>query len=151
MTGAVREPGAGDASGSDRGGRRGAPAVELSHELVAAGEALVRALDESGVSPDTAFWMWFRDVEGWRLVLSGGGLARSAPRSATARVRALVGRTSGMDALEPAWVGVAAPEAASVSAIRAGLATGPGFHGIRLRNNTVRGVVIPAAYVYRAN
>ncbi|MGH7541999.1 MAG: hypothetical protein ACRELC_13475 [Gemmatimonadota bacterium] len=78
-------------------------------------------------------------------------MALSRPGTAKRRVEKSLADAHPAPAIDPDLIGVAAPEAASVSAIREGLATGPGFHGIRLRNNTVGGVVVPAAYVYRAN
>jgi len=124
---------------------------ELPAGLIAAGKTVVRVLDASGLAPDTAFWMWFRDVAGWRLVLSGGPFARLDAAAAKRRVETALAGTDPPPPLDPALIGVLSPDAASVAAIRRGLATGPGFHGIRLRNNTLAGVTIPAAYVYRAN
>ncbi len=125
--------------------------TELPDALIEAGEALIRALDDAGLGPDTAFWMWFRDVKGWRLVLSGGPLSGLGPKAAHRRVREILPGTPAARSLDPELVGVAGPQAASVAAIRDGVTTGPGFHGIRVRNNTLGGVVIPAAYVYRAH
>lgn len=127
------------------------PDADLPAGLIAAGETVVRALDEAGLPPDTAFWMWFRDVEGWRLVISGGPLGRHETAVARRGVRKVLADTDPTPPLDAELIGVMSPDAAPVAAIRRGLATGPGFHGIRLRNNTLGGVVIPAAYVYRAN
>jgi len=130
---------------------RPGPDAELPSGLIAAGETVVRVLDAAGLPPDTAFWMWFRDVKGWRLVLSGGPLARLVPKAAMARVRKALDDADAAPGFDPDLIGVMSPDAAPVAAIRGGLATGPGFHGIRLRNNRLAGVVIPGAYVYRAN
>lgn len=127
------------------------PDAELPAGLIAAGEAVIRALDAARLPPDTAFWMWFRDVQGWRLVISGGPLARHAPAVARRGVVKVLSEADPSPPLDLDLIGVMSPDAPPVAAIRRGLATGPGFHGIRLRNNTLGGVVIPAAYVYRAN
>lgn len=128
------------------------PAVpDLPAGLIAAGEAVVRALDAAGIPPDTAFWMWFRDVKGWRLVISGGPLARHQVAIARRGVEKVLSEADPPPPLDPELIGVLSPEAPPVAAIRQGVATGPGFHGIRLRNNALGGVVIPAAYVYRAS
>lgn len=123
--------------------------AELTAELVDAGESLVSALDAEGAGPETAFWLWFRDVAGWRLVLDGGRLTRHGPRIAQARIRRLLDESDCFAPLSMEHIGVAKRGARVVETLRAALRTGPGLHGVRIHDNILNGVRVQRAYVYR--
>ncbi len=118
-------------------------------ELIDAGAALIQALDAAAAGPDTAFWLWFRDVCDWRLMLAEGRLLRYGSRIAQDRIRKTMSETGEYAPLTPAHVGVGRADAPSVKAIRSALWTGPGIHGVRIRDNVLNGVRVKRAYVYR--
>ena len=41
--------------------------TQLTPELMEEGAALVRALDEAGLSPDAALWFYFPDINAWKI------------------------------------------------------------------------------------
>jgi hypothetical protein len=127
-----------------------APA-EPDPALIAEGARLVEVLDEEGAGPAVAFWIWFRDVRGFRLILSGGALGAAAPEEADRRVREILARDRSFDALVDRLVGVKRPEARVVVAVRDAVSTGPGLHGIRIRDNVVGGIRLQRAYIYRSS
>jgi hypothetical protein len=131
-----------------REGRESNPA-KLTAELVDAGESLVGALDAAGAGPDTAFWLWFRDVSGWRLVLDGGRLVKHGSKIAQSRIRRLLDESDRFDPLTMSHVGVAKRRARVVQTLRSALRTGPGIHGVRIHDNVLNGVRVQSAYVYR--
>ena len=125
--------------------------TEVDPGLVADGVKLLERLSDALASPDTAFWLWFRDVEGQRLVLSGGELFRYGAQAARRRVRVAIEEAPALQHLTEDLVGVARPGARSVQVIEGAVSTGPGIHDVRIRNNSVNGVTIRGAYVYRVS
>ncbi len=123
--------------------------AELAAGLVEAGASLLEALDAAGAAPDTAFWLRFRDVDDWRLVLGGGRLVRHGPRIAHSRIRRILAESARFDPLTMQLIGVAKPDAQVVRILRSALRTGPGIHGVRIRDNVLNGVRVQEAYVYR--
>lgn len=126
------------------------PDREPTPELIAAGEALVRALDARGLAPGVAFWLWFRDVRDWRLVLAGGTLAEAGAREALVTIREILREQEDTRALTPLDVGVKDEDHRAVRAVRTAISTGPGIHGVRIRDNTVAGIRLQRAFVYRS-
>jgi len=123
--------------------------TEVDPALVADGVQLLERLNEALAGPDTAFWLWFRDVAGHRLVLSGGELFRYGAQAARRRVRVALEEAPAVEHLTQDLVGIAKPDARSVQVIENAVSTGPGIHDVRIRNNLVNGVTIRGAYVYR--
>ena len=132
-------------------GTEATPPTEPEPELIAEGGRLVEALDRDGVAPAVAFWLWFRDVRGFRLILSGGGLATGPLDAADRRVKRVLGEHRSFDRLNEGLIGVRPPEARVVAAVRDAVSTGPGLHGIRIRDNVVGGVRLQRAYIYRSS
>ena len=118
-------------------------------ELVDAGAALIAALDAAGAGPDVAFWLWFRDVDDWRLLLAEGRLLQHGSRIAYGRIRRMLADPDSDLSLEPDLVGVATGEAPAVAVLRSAISTGPGIHDVRIRDNVLNGVRVRRAYVYR--
>lgn len=126
------------------------PDRQPAPELIAAGEALVRALDERGLGPHVAFWLWFRDVRDWRIVLAGGALTEGGLHEARVAVREVLREGTATRALTPLDVGVKEEDHRAVQAVRTVISTGPGIHGIHIRDNTVAGIRLQRAFVYRS-
>lgn len=128
---------------------RGSGSEELPAELTAAGESLLHALDAAGAGPDMAFWLWFRDIAEWRLVLGGGRLVRHGPQIAQSRIRRLLAESPRFDPLTMALIGIPRRGARVTETMRSALRTGPGIHGVRLHDNVLNGVRVQRAYIYR--
>lgn len=122
---------------------------ELDDHRIREGWKLLETLDAQGHGPDTAFWIWFRDVEDWRLMFSGGDLLRYGHKAAKRRAESVLAELAGTVDLAPEQIGVAREGAKSVALIEQAIQTGPGIHGIRIKNNVVGGQRIRRAYVYR--
>ncbi len=123
--------------------------VGLAAGLVEAGASLLKALDSSEEEPDTAFWLWFRDVGDWRLVLGGGRFIRYGSKIAHSRIHRLLAESTHFDPLTIAQIGVAKRDARVVRILRSAVQTGPGIHGVRIHDNVLNGVRIRRAYIYR--
>jgi len=128
--------------------------TQLRQELIDAGAALVRKLDESGLPPDAAFWFYFTDAQAWKLVLAEVKVGRDGPKEVYRRIQRLLGKEpKQFAALSLDDVTLVKPDALVVNllrtALRTSLRTGPGISGLRFSNNAIDGTVIEDAYIYR--
>ncbi|MDX1578230.1 MAG: hypothetical protein R3266_07085 [Gemmatimonadota bacterium] len=125
------------------------PGARLPEGLRQGGWQLIETLDAAGRGPDAAFWLWFPDVEDWRLMFAGGPLFEGGAKAAHRRLRETVQQLGRPGGLQLKHLGVAKEDARSVALIREAVYTGPGIHGIRIRDNVIGGRRIRRAYVYR--
>ena len=124
----------------------------LSKELIDAGAELIRRLDERGMQPDAAFWLYFPDVSTWKLVLAEEDVGKTGPKEVYRRIQSTI--TAAGDDLHPLeldHITLAKPDAPMVALLRTAVHTGPGIGGIRFTHNVVNGTLIEDAYIYRLN
>jgi hypothetical protein len=123
-----------------------APLVEKDIE---AGLELVRLLDERGFPVTGAVWIYFPDIEEWKLVIR-------TPKAATDLTNAFLELAKAMDSAKPGFrsqfdlarVKLVPPAdrmlAAMGSAVRA-----EGLNQIRFSSNVINGIFIDDALIYR--
>jgi hypothetical protein len=124
--------------------------ANLTKELIDAGAKLVEKLDERGVAPDTAFWLYSPEEQTWKLVLVEIKLAKKGPRAAYAEIQKILESEKDLGNLRLDDLVLEKPDARIVELIRKATRTGPRVTGIRFRNNVVDGTLIDDAYIYRA-
>lgn len=124
-------------------------AATLVDKDIEAGLELVRLLDERGFPVTGAAWIYFSDIEEWKLVIR-------TPRAATDLTNAFLDVAKAMDAAKPGFRGefdlarvkLVSPAdrmlAALGSAVRA-----EGLNKIRFSNNVINGIFIDDALIYR--
>lgn len=123
----------------------------LTKELIDAGAKLVKKLDERGLAPDAAFWLYSPEKQSWKLLLVDVKLAKRGPKAAYAEVQKILeGSTMELKNIKLDDLVVEKPDAHIVKLIRKAVRTGPAVSGIRFRNNVVDGTLIDDAYIYRA-
>lgn len=123
----------------------------LTKELIEAGAKLVRKLDERGLAPDAAFWLYFPELQAWKLVLAEVKVAQLGPRKVYREVQETLTGTPELHELTLDDVSIAKPDAPMVALLRTAIHTGPGISGIRFKNNVINGHMIEDAYIYRLN
>ena len=122
----------------------------LTPELIDEGAALLAALDNSDASPDAAFWFFFPDIAGWKLVLAEMKVGPTGPREVYRSIqKALHGLRNQVAHLSLEDVAVLKPDAPLVTVLRQAISTGPGISGFRFTGNVINGTFIPDAYIYR--
>lgn len=122
----------------------------LTPQLIQEGAELLQALDTAGLAPDAAFWLYFPDVNAWKLVLADMKVGPQGPRGVYRQVQRVLGTLSDtVKALSLADIAVAKPDAPVVAVLRRAIRTGPGVGGIRFSQNVIDGVLIEDAYIYR--
>ncbi|HEV2884867.1 MAG TPA: hypothetical protein VGW36_08415 [Pyrinomonadaceae bacterium] len=124
----------------------------LRKELIDAGAALIRKLDESGLQPDAAFWYYFPDAQVWKLVVVEVKVGKRGPKEIYRQIQRMLGKMKNeVTELSLDDLALAKPDSPLVTLLRTAVQTGSGIHGIRFSNNVVNGTVIEDAYIYRLN
>ena len=118
----------------------------LVNDRIAAGEAVVRALDAGEYPLAAAFWNYFSDLSGWRLVVVPRDFAGGAVKDELLRIRRTL-KAQGVN-FDLSDVKVSSVENPLVKALSV-LVRGEGAAGIRAQQNWINGVYIEDAYIYR--
>lgn len=126
--------------------------AHLTKEMIDAGAALVRKLDERGIQPDAAFWLYFPDIQTWKLVIAQAKVGSEGPKQMYRQIQELMEEFSQqIHELSLDDVTLSKPDAPIISLLRMAIHTGPGVSGIRFKNNVINGTVIEDAFIYRLN
>lgn len=124
--------------------------MTLTKEMIEAGAALIRRLDERGFQSEAVFWFYFPDIQQWKLVLAAKKLPAEGPRQLYKNIQeTLSSFLEELGGISLENVTLAKPDAPVVALLRLAIRTGPGIGGIRFTNNVINGTVIDDAYIYR--
>ena len=124
--------------------------LTLSDNMIKAGEKLIQKLDEGGILPDAAFWLYFPDIQKWKLVLAEVKLGTLGPKEIYKKIQGMMSSLAeeiGNISLDD--VALAKPQAPIVALLRMAIRTGPGISGIRFTGNVINGTLVEDAYIYR--
>lgn len=122
----------------------------LTKDVIDAGKALVRELDNAGLTPDAAFWFYFPDIQAWKLVIAEIKVGLSGPKEVYRQIKHVLGkRPENLTLLSLDDITLAKPDAPIVGLLRRLVQTGSGISDIRLKRNVIDGTLIEDAYVYR--
>lgn len=125
--------------------------TNLTKELIDAGARLVKKLDERGLAPDVAFWLYSPEEQTWKLRLVEVKLAKKGPKAAYSKVQKILAKyAEELEDIKLDDLVLEKPDARIVELIRKAVKTGPALSGIRFKNNVVDGTLIDDAYIYRA-
>jgi len=116
--------------------------------MIGAGGALVRKLDERGLRPDDAFWLYSSDTEQWKLVIAEVRFGKQGPRATYKQIQNAIAALDN-EPIALASVTLARPDAPLVVSLRSAVRTRPGIDGIRVTNDVINGTVNEDAYIYR--
>jgi len=123
----------------------------LTQSMIDSGKRLIKRLDEKGSGVESAFWFFHAEEKKWIFTVESPLVDRLGPKDFYWRVI-----NSNIDAGEEEEVislnDISVVGAASKIAqlIRKGIQTGTDISGIRFSRNTVNGVFIEDAYIYRS-
>lgn len=127
-------------------------ATTLTKEMIESGGTLIRKLDEQGLQPYAAFWMYYPEVQEWKLVISEVELGEKGPREIYKKIQDTISASKeDMPELSLDSVALTKPDAPIVALLGKAFRTGPGISGIRLTGSVINGTVIDDAYIYRSN
>jgi hypothetical protein len=122
----------------------------LTPELILEGSKLLQGLDDAGVAPDSALWLYSSDASAWKLLISHVKVGIEGPRDVYRAVQKALHRLRNeVTHLDLDDVTVAKSNAPMIALLSKAVSTGPGISGIRLARNVVDGTLIEDAYIYR--
>ncbi len=125
---------------------------QLTSAMIDAGAALTEKLDEMGVPPTAAFWLFDPEVNEWRLVFASPEVATKGPRHVYARIHQAIDQLQEKAAATP-WFAITLMDADAdlVRLLRIRFKTGDAVNRIRFSKNVINGHYIDDALIYRAS
>jgi hypothetical protein len=120
----------------------------LSSEMVLSGKQLLSAV-ESKLPIDAAFWLLPPDTSSWRLVLATPAVRIEGPKSVYKKLMALLKKIQPPSELSMNNVFVIDTTDPVVGLLRSAIQTTRSTGDVRFTRNTINGVFIPDAYIYR--
>lgn len=120
----------------------------LTDPMIAAGESLIRYLDEVHFLVDAAFWMRSQESDLWRLVIASPEVKSAGPRKAYRRLQGYLNKVEARD-LSLASITLLDSTDPLLQLLRTAITTGPGISGIRFTGNAINGVSFPDSFIYR--
>lgn len=118
---------------------------------IAGGARLVEALDRDGLEVKAAFWFFIPELSVWRLFLASPIVVEQGRRAAYERVQEVLRQLSaaGVEAPSLDEISAVPPDNGIVRLLSSAVHTGPGISEIRFTSNTINGVFIEDAVIYR--
>lgn len=124
----------------------------LSEQMVKAGAKLVERLDENKSDVKSAFWLFLPEERRWKLVIASTLVASEGPRNFYKRVVAANQQAETEESvISLNDIGVTGVEHQVVQLLRHAIGTGGSISGIRFSRNTINGIFIEDAYIYRSS
>ncbi len=122
----------------------------LSPEMIEAGKALTKRLDELGWPLVGSLWFYNPESNQWRLILASPRTESEGPRKTYQEIQgALKALPAGSPSISLSDVTVVEPSNPLIALLRSVIKTGPNVSDIRFSRNTVNGQFIEDAFIYR--
>jgi len=122
----------------------------LVEPVVEDGKRLIKALDISGLGVKAAFWLYLEESEEWRLYIATPLVKEYGPREVYSRVLKVL-KESKISSIDLSEISVIDTADGLVTVLSLAFNTGPGITDIKFAGNTVNGVYVRAAHIYRMN
>jgi hypothetical protein len=117
---------------------------------VEAGKQLIPALDVACLDVKAAFWLYLEESEEWRLYIATPLVKEYGPREVYSRVLKVL-KESKISSIDLSEISVIDTADGLVTVLSLAFNTGPGITDIKFAGNTVNGVYVRAAHIYRMN
>ncbi len=122
----------------------------LSEDMIEAGGRLIDHLDRGNFPVHAALWLYYLEAELWRLVIASPGIKSHGPRKTYMRVQAILSQIpEGETRVGIQNISVVDADDLFISILRSAIKTGQGISGIRFSRNTIDGIFVEDAYIYR--
>jgi hypothetical protein len=124
----------------------------LSEQMIGAGVKLIERLDQSESNVQAALWLFLPEEKIWKLMIISPLVKTDGPRSFYKHILDANKKADESESIISLNdVGVADTSIPLISLLRIAISTGGGIGGIRFSKNTINGVFIEDAYIYRIN
>lgn len=123
----------------------------LSEEMKKAGANLVTRLDADNAEVKSAFWLFSPEERLWKLIIASALVVSEGPRSFYKRIvtaNQLAEIEESVISLND--ISVTGVDNQTVQLLRLAIETSGGISDIRFSKNTINGVFIEDAYIYRS-
>ena len=124
----------------------------LSDSMIKAGAKLIERLDDRQSEVKSALWFYLSEERTWKLIIASPLVDREGPRQFYKRI---LDANSKAPAEEETVslndIGVTSLDNQIVKLIGMMIGTGDGISGVRFSRNTINGIFIEDAYIYRSN
>lgn len=120
--------------------------VDLKASDVDAGRALLEALDHE-LPVTAALWLYRPQGEEWRLILASSFVDWYGPSSTYEQVLTVI--RSNQLSLPLSMISMTSSRDPMITILRSAIVTGPGFANVRFSRNTIDGLYIEDAFIYR--
>jgi len=126
-------------------------APPLVNEAKEDGRRFLERLDAEGFPVTAAFWMYFEEAEQWRLIVATPRMTKEGPPHVYGVFQDLLARVDPplRIKLNDIWAVFPKEKEPIVRIMGEMHRTGPGIHGVEIRDRIKPYVTIPAAYIYR--
>jgi hypothetical protein len=122
----------------------------LTQEMILAGGSLVKSLDAAKLKAKVALWLFLPDICTYRLCLALIEVRTSGPKAIYKKIGAIEKKApKDTPRIGIKDIAVMDDQSPLIIPFRYALRTGDGIHGIRFSRNSVNGLYIEDAYIYR--
>ena len=120
----------------------------LTNEMIQFGNDFISLLDKKKFSIDAALWFYYPNIYQWRLILSMPEVNVKGPKVAYQKIQnALKKLDFGKISLQQ--IHILDMSDPLIMLLKSAIKTGKGISGIRFTQNTINGILIEDAYIYR--
>ncbi|MBN2024575.1 MAG: hypothetical protein JW809_17480 [Pirellulales bacterium] len=113
------------------------------------GAELIRRLDRADFGVHAALWLFRTEEEQWRLMIATPRFDEEGPKRAYRRLQRVLRTSKPSLELSLLQIGLVSPEDPLIKTLGLAVKTGDGISQIRFSRNTINGVYIPDALIYR--
>jgi len=123
---------------------------QITEEMIEAGAKLTRKLDEVGVNPTLALWLFMPEIGEWRLLFATPDVATQGSLKVYEQIRLVLEELGEKAAGVPfSAIGLLDPNAELVQGLRLTFRTGPTIGRARFIKCAFNGVFVEDALIYR--
>ena len=125
-----------------------APLVERD---IRDGKTLIERLDHDGFPVGVALWYYYSEYEKWSLIIATALVRKQGPTEAYKRLLESMDRIKIRGfSLDSSQIELVKEEDQIPKALRQATKTGRAISGVRFSRNTINGMFVEDAYIYRA-
>lgn len=122
----------------------------LTEKMISAGEELTKYLDQTHFEIDASLWLYNPESNTWRLIIASPEIRIHGPRKAYSRIQSLLSKKPDINqTISLNDISVIEDRDPFITILRSVIKTGRKITKIRFTRNTINGMFIEDALIYR--